>query len=190
MKHIRIASLLVVAGMAGTCAASSLAQSAEAPKKVMASKTLSKNDREFMLKAAGGGLYEVEVSRLALQKAQSPDVKKYADMLVKHHTKANDELKVLATAKPLRLPSAMPDGKKAKMDALAKKSGAEFDRDYVTMVGVDDHRADIELFEEEIKTGRDTEVKAFAVRTLPVLKQHLAGAEAMARSGKFGDAPK
>lgn len=138
-------------------------------------------DGTFMTKAAGGGIYEVEVSKLAAEKASSADVKKYAAMLVEHHTAANNELKALAAAKNVDLPSEMPADKKAKMADLAKMSGESFDKAYVQKVGIDDHETDIKLFEKAAKGATDTSVKGFAAKTLPVLKQHLAGAKGLAK---------
>jgi len=142
-----------------------------------------KADQEFVTKAAGGGLYEVEVSKLAAEKAKSPEVKAYADMLIKDHTAANDELKGLASMKGMVLPPDMPADKKAKLFKLSKSS--DIDRDFIREVGLDDHRTDIALFEKASKNAKDGELKAWFGKTLPTLKDHRAAAEKLSRGGSM-----
>jgi len=142
-----------------------------------------KADQEFVTKAAGGGVYEVAVSKMAAAKAKNPDVKAYADMLVKDHTAANDELKGLASMKGMVLPPDMPADKKAKMDKLSRSS--DIDRDFIKEVGLDDHRTDIALFEKASKNAKDAEVKAWFGKTLPTLKEHRAAAEKLSRGGSM-----
>jgi putative membrane protein len=147
-----------------------------------ASRAVSDTDRTFMTKAAGAGLYEVEVAKIAAQKAESADVKQFADMLVQHHTAANDELKALAATKSVELPKDVPADKKNKMAMLEKNSGASFDRAFIKEVGVSDHQTDIKLFEMASRSAKDAEVKTFATKTLPTLKQHLSAAQKLAGS--------
>jgi putative membrane protein len=142
-----------------------------------------KSDQTFMTKAAGGGIYEVEVSRMAASKAKNADVKAYAEMLVKDHTAANDELKQLASSKGVTLPSAMPADKKAKMDQLSKSK--DIDRDFIKQVGLDDHKTDIALFDKASKDAKDADVKGFFSKTLPKLKDHRAEAEKLNSGGKM-----
>jgi putative membrane protein len=178
MIRIRFATLAfaLAAGLAAL-AAPATAQTGTAPKEAMSSKSLSKSDRDFLIKATHGGLYEIEASKLAIEKSRNAEVKRYAEMLVRHHTSASEELKAMGIAKPLRLPLNMSDGQKTQFNALKKLDGAEFDTDYIQKVGVEGHRIDIELFEKEIEEGRDPQVKAFASKMLPTLKSHLAAAE-------------
>jgi putative membrane protein len=176
MTRIRLATLLIAAGMAATMAPAT-AQTDTAPKGAMATKSLSKSDREFLLKATQGARYEIESSKLAARKAANPEVKRYADMLVRQHTSAMEELKAMGVSKPLRLPLNMSDGQKAQFAALQKLDAAEFDAKYLQLVGVEEHRLDIDMFQKQIEEGRDPEVKAFATKMLPTLKTHLATAE-------------
>lgn len=141
-------------------------------------------DGSFMTKAAGAGLYEVEVSKLAQDRADAAEVKKFAEMLVSHHTAANGELKALAQARSVDLPGELPSDKKARIDSLSKLSGADFDKAFVQKVGIDDHQSDIALFKRTANSTGDAEVKAFAEKTLPVLEQHLQRAQAIARAQK------
>ena len=136
-------------------------------------------ERTFMMKAAGAGLYEVEVSKLAADKAESVDVKKYATMLVDDHTRANAELMALADARGVKLPTQPPADKRQIITRLNTMSGAAFDQAYVKQVGLANHRADITLFEKGSKDARDAEVKSWAGDKLPTLREHLAAAQQM-----------
>ena len=183
MKITNLVSLLIIAGAASVASMGVAAQQSAVDKSVMSSKSLSDDDREFMLKAAGDGLYEIEVSKLAAKKSERADIKRFAAMLVKDHTAASEELKTIAVAKPLRIPADMPDGKKADLNMFLKADPAEFDKKYLQMVGLEEHRADIKLFEEQVRRGKDPQVKAFAEKTLRKLRMHLAAAEKLASNG-------
>ena len=134
-------------------------------------------DRAFMLKAAGSGLYEVEVSKLAADKAESADVKKYASMLADDHTKANAELVALAEARGVKLPAQPPANKRERITRISTMSGPAFDQAYVKQVGIGDHKADITMFEKASRTGKDPEIKAWVDGKLPKLREHLAAAQ-------------
>lgn len=129
-------------------------------------------DRQFYIKAAVGGLAEVESGKLAEQKASSEAVKSFASRMVQDHTAANEKLMGIAASKNIKLPTE-PDAKhKVALKNLQTKSGAAFDAAYIK-AQVADHKATIALMEREIASGRDPEAKAFASETLPVVKEHL-----------------
>ena len=108
--------------------------------------SISSADREFMMNAAVGNLFEVKVGEVAASRATSPEVKAFAKMLVRHHSAANDELSELAKSKNITLPSALPAAKKSLIDSLGKLSGAQFDREFIHTVGLTDHQEDIKNF--------------------------------------------
>ena len=129
------------------------------------------DDADFMVKAASGGMLEVELGKMALQKASSPQVKKFAQQMVDDHTKANAELKALAAKKNITLPTTPGDEAQEHINDLAKYSGAKFDEEYMELMNKD-HQEDLDLFSEAADDAEDPEVKAFAAKTLPVLKNH------------------
>jgi putative membrane protein len=145
---------------------------------------LSRGDRKFVQQAAEGGMFEVQAAQLATAKATDPQVKSFASMLVDHHTKANNELVQLANAKKVELPAAPPRGMRRDVSNLGKKDGADFDRNFVREIGIKAHEKDIKLFEKASRDLDDADLKAFATRTLPVLREHLAQAEKLPQSGK------
>ncbi|WP_461115254.1 DUF4142 domain-containing protein [Spirosoma jeollabukense] len=128
---------------------------------------------EFAVKAANGGMLEVELGRLAQEKALSKDVKDFGAMMVKDHSKANDEFKAIATLKNITLPSTLGEDEQKHVNELAKLSGKEFDKKYVSMM-VDDHKEDIDLFKKASEDDKnDASIKEFAAKTLPTLQKHL-----------------
>jgi putative membrane protein len=92
--------------------------------------------------------------------------------MVSDHGKAEDQLLLLAKSRGIEIPSAVvatpPDN-----PTLKKLQGAEFDRNYAHMM-VAGHRQTIQLFEKYGITGKDPDVRAFAEKSLPPLKDHLA----------------
>jgi putative membrane protein len=142
---------------------------------------LSRSDRRFLLEATESGLYEVQAAQLAAVKAADPQVKSYAAMLVDHHTHANNQLVQLANARKVELPVAPPRQLRLAMEQMGKKEGAAFDRDFVKDVGVKAHERDVKRFEKAAAEVTDPQLKAFAARTLPLLREHLAQARRLAK---------
>lgn len=145
--------------------------------------SLDKKDRDFIEKAAAGGMAEVEIGNLAQQKAQSADAKSFGSTLATDHTAANNELKTLAQNKGVTLPTTLPKKEQKRVDKLEKSK--HFDKD-LAKDGVKDHKHDIKDFEKEAKDGKDPDVKAFAAKTLPTLQKHLQQAEQLEKSVKSG----
>ena len=140
------------------------------------SSSLARADRRFAEKAMQGGMAEVEAGKMAMDKAQDPQVKAFAKRMVDDHSKANAELTKIASAKGITPPAAVDSGHKRKMDRMASKSGADFDRAYMDDM-VDDHQATVRDFRSAAKSAKDPEIKAFASSTLPALEQHLKEAK-------------
>jgi putative membrane protein len=134
-------------------------------------------DRTFTEKAAVGGMAEVEMGKLAQQKASNDQVKQFGQRMVTDHSKANDELKTIASAKGIELPGKVDKKNQATMDRLGKMTGAQFDKAYMGHM-VDDHKKDISEFKKEASSGHDSELKGFASSTLPTLEDHLKMAQA------------
>jgi putative membrane protein len=133
-------------------------------------------DIEFVLDAAKGGMAEVELGKLAADRAQNDEVKKFAQRMVDDHTKANDQLKQIAESKGIKLPSEVEPKEKMLMQRLEKLNGTAFDRAYMNAM-VNDHVKDVNEFKREANSGRDSQVKSFASSTLPTLEEHLQHAK-------------
>jgi putative membrane protein len=134
------------------------------------------SDQHFVMEAAKGGLAEVELGKLASDKASSDQVKQFGKRMVDDHSKANDELKSLAQSKNITLPTQVDPKDKAFVDRLSKLSGEQFDRAYMRHM-LADHRKDVNAFRTESQSGKDPEVKAWAAKTLPTLEEHLKQAQ-------------
>ncbi len=148
--------------------------------------SMASKDQQFMTKAAHGGHLEVTAGNLAAAKATNGDVKKFGRQMVQDHGKAGEELKRIAQAKGVTLPEE-PDAKqKDLLKKLEVAQGPDFDRLYITEAGVKDHEADVVLFTDQATNGTDADVKAFAAKTLPMIKGHYQMAQDLAKSG---DAP-
>jgi putative membrane protein len=133
---------------------------------------MEKGDVEFAIKAASGGMTEVALGQLAQQRGINVRVKNFGAMMIKDHSKANAKLMAIGKAKNIALPTA-PNAKDQKViDRLSKKLGSDFDKAYVNDM-IEDHKKDIKAFEYAAKNCSDADIKAFATKTLPTLKNHL-----------------
>lgn len=148
----------------------------------MAQGTVDDRTKDFMNEAAMGGMAEVELGKLAQEKATNPRVKNFGEMMVKDHSAANNELKSIAEKKSAALPTDMGKHKDHYED-LSKKKGTDFDKAYMKMM-VDDHQDDIDAFEKTAENGTDPDVKTFASQKLPTLRKHLDSAKAINKSLK------
>ncbi|MGI8742094.1 MAG: DUF4142 domain-containing protein [Bryobacteraceae bacterium] len=145
-------------------------------------------DQRFMMKAAQGGMAEVQLGQLAKDHASSQAVKDFGQTMVDDHTKANDELKTLASQKNVTLPTAIDPEDQATIDQLTKLNGAAFDKAYMQDM-ISDHQKDIAEFQTEANSGTDSDTKAWASKTLPTLQHHLQMAQDTQRQAMSGKTP-
>jgi putative membrane protein len=152
MKH----SLAVVGIVAVLGSGSATAQKPDATqqKSAHAQEKSASADAAFMRQAAADGMAEVEHGRLAAKQASAADVRQFGQRMVDDHSKANDELKSLASKKGVTLPAELEGKHKAMQEKLAKLKGPEFDKTYMAHM-VDAHEQAVALFEKEAKGGKD-----------------------------------
>jgi putative membrane protein len=134
----------------------------------------------FVKMAALGGMTEVALGKIAQTMARDPNVRKFADEMIKDHSKANTELATLAKAKGLAVPSTLDSEHNAIVQKLGAKTGADFDSAYSKQM-MEDHDETIALFEGATKSS-DKDVAAFAQRTLPTLERHKQMADSLPTS--------
>jgi putative membrane protein len=142
-----------------------------------ASDSPSLKDQEFAKAAAQGRMAEVQLGQLAMKSGQSERVTNFGKKMVADHTRAGDELKSIAQKKMIALPSDLSEQDKGLFTRLSKLNGAAFDKAYMDAM-VKDHEADVADFEKEARSGADSDLRHFASKTLPMLKQHLQLAKA------------
>lgn len=133
--------------------------------------TVAAADLAFAKEAAMGGMAEVELGRLASDKATNADVKQFASRMVTDHGKANDELKSWASSNNVTLPTEVGSAEKAFQTKLSKMSGDAFDKAYASHM-VSDHAKDVAAFQRAAKTAKNADLKAWAEKALPTLQEH------------------
>lgn len=133
---------------------------------------------DFVQKAAISDMFEIQSSQLAMQKKPDADTKPFAQKMMKDHKKTSSELKaVLKKAKvDAQIPTQLDAEHQAKLDQMKNLSGTEFDRAY-DMAQQEGHRKAVALFEAYAQGGDNPQLKQWAAKTLPHLKQHMSMAE-------------
>ena len=164
--------------------------------------SVGRSDRSFVDDVTYAGSAEVELGRLAAERAASPDVKRFGQMMVEDHTKAGAELQQIAKQYNVTPPAGLDDKHRDLKDRLSKLRGAEFDKAYIDAM-IDGHQDVVDKLESRVDevnrtatlTGqqpKDTNVKpetsdnsvtaslnAWAANTLPVAKAHLDKAKSI-----------
>jgi putative membrane protein len=141
------------------------------------------DDKKFVKDAALGGMTEVELGKLAAQKGSSDSVKQFGQKMVDDHSKANEELKQVASNEKMEVPDALDSKHQSRIDKLAKLSGPDFDKAYLKDQEKD-HKQDVNEFQSEAQGGTDPNVKQFALKTLPVIQDHLSMVKDLNKSSK------
>jgi putative membrane protein len=191
MRLTKVSALMIAAAVtfpSGFALAASGSTKAESSRE--SKSKLPSGEERFMKEAASGGLMEVELGKVAAEKGSHQRVKEFGKRMQADHSKANAQLKKIASSKGVELPTEPSGEHKSTMDKLTKLSGAEFDLEYMEAM-VDDHKEDIEKFQTQADKGKDPEVKKFASESLPILKKHLELAqstEKQIKSESKGDA--
>jgi putative membrane protein len=122
--------------------------------------------------AASGGMLEVDLGKVAKQKALDGEVRKFADKMVADHTKANQQLADMAKAAGYTVPTKMMPKHQELLDKFKTDPTKSLDRDYIKLM-VKDHEDDVEMFDRATREAKHADLKAFAAKLLPTLKDHL-----------------
>jgi putative membrane protein len=143
-------------------------------------------DKLFVRQAAIGGKAEVELGRLAQEKAQAQSVREFGERMTRDHGDANRRLLALGKKAQPSIPEALDAEQQALRDRLSRLSGADFDRAYM-QAQVVDHQKTVTLLTWEIGLGQSAELTKYAADTLPVVMEHLNAAKQVLAA--LGDAP-
>jgi len=138
-------------------------------------------DKQFMMEAGAGGNTEVMASKVAVERATNPRVKAFANMMISDHTKTNDELKSLASQKSVTLPDSVMEKQHKELDDLRKESAKNFDKAYMKMMDKD-HKETIDKFQMASEKCDNTDIRAFASKTIPALKMHKDSVDAIQKA--------
>lgn len=140
------------------------------------------NDRQIMESMARGGIAEVEAGRIAEKNSSNPQVKAFAQTMVKDHDAANQKLEAIAARKGVKLPTKPDEQQQELLEESRSKQGPAFDETYVNEAALQDHLKAKQLFERAAKSAQDPDLRAFAKETLPVIDHHYQMAESLQRS--------
>jgi putative membrane protein len=179
MKHslfVLLALALITVGCTSTNKAATPDTAAQPNSGAAASSPSINSDQDFVTKAAQGNSAEVELGKIVAAKSKNPSVKQFAQMMVKDHTTALNELQELAQSRNLNFNDDLPDDAKALQTKLSSDTGKQLDKDYMDHM-VEDHQKDVQEFTDKSQNAKDPDVKQWASKTLPVLQKHLEKAQ-------------
>ncbi len=131
-----------------------------------------RGDMHFAREAAEGGMLEVQLGHIAVQKSQNDMIKAFGQRMIDDHTKLNDQLKSIAAKDNIPLPTKLDARDQATVDRFSKMTGTEFDRVYPRDM-VRDHENDMAAFQKEANTATNPDLKNFANTGLPIIQEHL-----------------
>jgi putative membrane protein len=131
-------------------------------------------DRNFIEDQLQDGQAEIRLGQLASERASSPRVKEFAQMMVQDHTKAGNELREIVQQANLQLEQGDQEHQDL-IERLSKLSGAEFDREYMEAM-VNDHEDAVSELERRTD-NENPQIRQYAANTLPVVRQHLERAQ-------------
>jgi len=133
----------------------------------------------YVMAAGQSDLYEINSSQIALQKSQNPALRKYAQMMIDHHTKTTAATMAAAKKAGMEPNPPMPDaGATASINELQQAAPADFDRLYLGQQ-IPAHQGALDLNQSYGKGGDQAALRASANKTVPIVKRHLASAEKM-----------
>jgi putative membrane protein len=128
--------------------------------------------QDFVTKAAIANMFEIKTSEQAVKTSKNADVLAFARMMIKDHTAAGKKFETaVGVASGLTPPAALDDDHQKKLDDLATRTGADFDKAYVD-IQQSAHADAVNLFDDYSKNGKDAALQTFATDTLPTLQAH------------------
>lgn len=173
MNSPRVLAAVILASIALLCGASTaIAQNTTSPSAL---------DKKFVQAALQGGAAEVQLGKLAVQKAKSEDVKQFGQKMVDDHTKMGDQMKEVAKKEGISIPSGVPAKDKQLETKLKSLSGESFDSAYIKAM-LKDHQHDLSEFKKEADSGNDTSIKDAASQGQQVISEHLKMVEEIAKA--------
>ena len=178
-RYVRWGAALVLLPLAACNTDRSNAFNATVPQPQAAAVTMNAQDTTFINAAGPSDQFEIQTSQLALEKSRRADVRAYAQHMVDEHTKTTQQLTQLAASKGAPLSQGLDPTQDRLLAAMRTAGSNSFDRTYLNGQ-VTGHTATVLTYNDEIKSGQDADVKAFAQQNLPAVQQHLADARRLA----------
>ncbi len=144
-------------------------------------------DRMFVSKAMQGGLAQIQLGQLTLQKSDNQQVKQFAQRMIDDHTKLNDQMKPVAQQLGVSVPDQISKGDRKTIAKLQALSGSAYDQAYIKDM-VKDHKQDLSAFQMEASSGQDQTVRDAANQGSKVIAQHLQLAQQLAKDQNVASA--
>jgi putative membrane protein len=139
--------------------------------------SLNEIDRIYVQEIADMGMLEVELAKLALEKSDNENIKKYAEQMIQDHQALNQELMQLAENKGITLPTNLSPKHQALKTQVSKLSGTQFDQAYINEAAINAHIQSLILHTRQIELGEDQDLQAYAIKSIPIVDRHLQLAE-------------
>ncbi len=170
IRSLTLASLVVFFAVLPARAQSPTRQPAALPGTPQAQSAVP--DALFAAAAGSGGLAELNVSQIGVQRATDPQLKQFSRRMIDDHSKLNQQMTNVVTRKGIRIPEAIDARAEFCAESLAGLSGEKFDECYAKAQLVI-HMDAVAMFEAEAQRGQDPDIKALAASALPIIKEHL-----------------
>ena len=149
-------------------------EAAESPKAAVNSPQTIKAATDFVQKATIGNMFEVESSKIAVDESKNENIKKFAGMMVEHHSKVDQDLRATIDSSSVdkaNVPSQLDEKHAAKIEKLKATKGAEFDNLYIAEQKTA-HEEAVVLYRNYVAHGEDRALSNFATKTLPIIEEH------------------
>jgi len=134
---------------------------------------LSELDKLYVTEAAQGGMAEVQMAKLALQRSKDNNIRQFAKQMIQGHTPVNQQLMQLATQKGAKLPTTLGPKYQGAIARLSQFSGSDFDQAYKKEAGVNLHMEYLVVQRRQSELGQDADLQAFATKNIPITQKHL-----------------
>ena len=131
----------------------------------------SDQDKQFLTQASQGNYDEIQLGKLAEEKASNPAVKAFGQRMVTDHTKLTEKMKPYAEEWGIAAPTALSPDAQKEYDDLQGKSGSDFDKAYIDDM-VTDHTKDLKAFTKEVNDTHDAKYKVAVEQGKSVVAAH------------------
>ena len=164
---------IITASLAFALATPAFAQSAAEKTGVNSLMGMAPKTQDFVQEAATSDMFEIESSKLALQRSDAA-TKTFAQQMITDHEKTTGELKGLVTSGKVKatLPAVMTSSQQEMLDKLNSLQGADFTKQYHSDQE-SAHKDAVDLFKRYGDGGDNGDLKAWAAGTRPALEHHL-----------------
>ncbi|MCE9533406.1 MAG: DUF4142 domain-containing protein [Planctomycetes bacterium] len=133
-------------------------------------------DGDFLVKVMAIDIAEIEIGKLADKRSNSLQVKDRAGRLVNEHRKSADRVGLMLKNRQQSIVTGFDKNLLHLREDLGRLQGSEFDREYLRWT-ISTHQKEIAMYENQIKNGREGEIRSFAQEHVTVLRDHLRRAQ-------------